>query len=78
MAGGDGVPIQTREAARQPVDCDRTVMNKLKLTKERQGRFLEALADSGSVTAAIAVANTSRTHVYELRKAETIRGGQEP
>src|ERR1700758_103285 len=45
-------------------------MNKLKLTKERQGRFLEALASTGSVTAAIAVANTSRTRVYELRKAE--------
>ena len=45
-------------------------MNKLKLTKERQGRFLEALANTGSVTAAIAVANTSRTRVYELRKAD--------
>ena len=43
-------------------------MNKLKLTKERQGRFLEALANTGSVTAA--VANTSRTRVYELRKAD--------
>jgi hypothetical protein len=45
-------------------------MNKLKLTKERQGRFLEALANTGSVTAAIAVANTSRTRVYELRKTD--------
>ena len=45
-------------------------MNRLKLTKERQGRFLEALANTGSVTAAIAVANTSRTRVYELRKAD--------
>ena len=45
-------------------------MNKLKLTKERQGRFLDALANTGSVTAAIAVANTSRTRVYELRKAD--------
>jgi hypothetical protein len=70
VAGGDGAPIQTREAARYPVDCDRTVMNKLKLTKERQGRFLEALADTGSVTAAVTVANTSRTRVYELRKAD--------
>jgi hypothetical protein len=70
VAGVDGAPIQTQEAARQPVDCDRTIMNKLKLTKERQGRFLEALASTGSVTAAIAVANTSRTRVYELRKAD--------
>ena len=45
-------------------------MNKLKLTKERQGRFLEALANTGSVTAAVALANTSRTRVYELRKAD--------
>jgi hypothetical protein len=41
-------------------------MNKLKLTKERQERFLDALANTGSVTAAAAVANTSRTRVYEL------------
>lgn len=45
-------------------------MTKLKLTKERQGRFLEALANTVSVTAAIAVANTSRTRVYELWKAD--------
>jgi hypothetical protein len=45
-------------------------MNKLKLTKERQGRFLEALANTGSVTTAIDVANTSRTRIYELRKAD--------
>jgi hypothetical protein len=45
-------------------------MQRLKLTKERRERFLQALADSGSVTAAIAVANTSRTRVYALRKAD--------
>jgi hypothetical protein len=45
-------------------------MKKLKLTSERQERFLKALANTGSVTAAIAVANTSRTRVYELRKAD--------
>lgn len=50
-------------------------MNKLKLTKERQGRFLEALANTGSVTAAIAVAKTSRTRVYELRKADPAFAG---
>ena len=45
-------------------------MKKLRLTKERQDLFLQALADTGSVTAAIAVASTSRTRVYELRKAD--------
>jgi hypothetical protein len=34
------------------------------------GIALIAVADTGSVTAAIAVANTSRTRVYELRKAD--------
>jgi hypothetical protein len=36
-------------------------MNRLKLTKMRQGCFLQALANTGSVTAAIAVAGSSRT-----------------
>ena len=45
-------------------------MNRLKLTKERRERFLQALADTGSVTAAIADAGTSRTRVYELRKTD--------
>jgi hypothetical protein len=45
-------------------------VKKLRLTKERQDLFLQALADTGSVTAAIAVASTSRTRVYELRKAD--------
>jgi hypothetical protein len=45
-------------------------MKRLKLTKERQGRFLQALANTGSVTAATAVAGSSRTRVYELRKAD--------
>jgi hypothetical protein len=45
-------------------------MRKLKLTQARQKRFLEALSDTGSVTTAVAVAGTSRTRVYELRKAD--------
>jgi len=45
-------------------------MRKKKLTAACQTRFLEALADSGSVSAAVAVAGTSRTRVYELRKAD--------
>jgi hypothetical protein len=42
----------------------------LKLTQARQQCFLKALADTGSVTAAVAVAGTSRTRVYELRKTD--------
>jgi hypothetical protein len=45
-------------------------MRKLKLTKARRERFLEALSDTGSVTTAVAVAGTSRTRVYELRNAD--------
>jgi hypothetical protein len=45
-------------------------MKKLKLTKDRRECFLLALANTGSVTAAIGVAGTSRTRVYELRKAD--------
>jgi hypothetical protein len=44
-------------------------MRKLKPTEARQRRFQEALADTGRVSAA-AVAGTSRTRVYELRKAD--------
>lgn len=46
-------------------------MNRLKLTKARQERFLKALADTGNATAAVAVAGTSRTRVYELRRADS-------
>ena len=45
-------------------------MKRLKLTKERRERFLQALADIGNVAAAIGVAGTSRTRAYELRKAD--------
>ena len=43
-------------------------MKKLKLTRDRQKRFLEALAETGVVSLAAAIAGTSRTRVYELRK----------
>jgi hypothetical protein len=46
-------------------------MKKLKLTPEKREQFLQALAESGSVTAAVTVAGTSRTRVYELRKTDT-------
>jgi hypothetical protein len=46
-------------------------MKKLKLTRERQERFLRALAEAGIVTVAVEVAGTSRTRVYELRKRDT-------
>lgn len=45
-------------------------MRKLKLTQARRERFLKALADTGSVTTAVAAAGTSRTRVYELRKVD--------
>ena len=45
-------------------------MQRLKLTKERRERFLQALANTGSVTAAIAVAGSSRSRVYALRRAD--------
>jgi hypothetical protein len=45
-------------------------MKRLKLTRGRQERFLKALADTGSVSAAAAMAGTSRSRVYELRKAD--------
>jgi len=45
-------------------------MRRLKLTKELQQRFLEALAETGSVSTATSVAGTSRTRVYELRKTD--------
>ena len=45
-------------------------MRKLKLTQARQQKFLEALAATGSVTTAVGAAGTSRTRVYELRKAD--------
>jgi hypothetical protein len=43
-------------------------MKKLKLTRERQERFLKALADTGIVSVAVEIAGTSRTRLYELRK----------
>jgi hypothetical protein len=45
-------------------------MRKLKLTPARQQRFLKALSETGSVRAAAALAGTSRTRVYELRKTD--------
>jgi hypothetical protein len=45
-------------------------MKKLKLTRERQERFLKALAETGIVSAAVEIAGTSRMRVYELRKRD--------
>jgi phage terminase small subunit len=45
-------------------------MKKLRLNRERQQRFVEALAATGNVSAAVKVAGTSRTRAYELRKTE--------
>jgi hypothetical protein len=45
-------------------------MKRMKFTRARQDRVLKALADTGSVTAAVAVTGTSRSRVYELRKLD--------
>jgi hypothetical protein len=45
-------------------------MKRLKLTRERQKRFLRALAETGIVSIAVEIAGTSRTRVYELRKRD--------
>jgi hypothetical protein len=45
-------------------------MKKLKLTRERQERFLNALGETGIVSAAVEIAGVSRTRVYELRKRD--------
>jgi hypothetical protein len=45
-------------------------MKRLRLTKARQAGFLKTLAGTGNVTAAAALAGTSRTRVYEFRKID--------
>ena len=45
-------------------------LRKVKLTQTCKERFLEALAETGSVSTAVAIAGTSRTRVYELRKTD--------
>ena len=42
----------------------------MKLTQTCKERFLEALAETGSVSTAVAIAGTSRTRVYDLRKTD--------
>src|SRR5271165_1445492 len=49
-------------------------MKKLKLNRDRQQRFLTALAETGIVSVAVEIAGTSRTRVYELRKRDTAFG----
>ena len=41
------------------------------LTRERQECFIKALAETGSVTAAAQIAGSSRTRLYEARKADS-------
>jgi hypothetical protein len=45
-------------------------MKKLKLTRERQQRFLKALAKPAFVSAAVEIAGTNSTRVYELRERD--------
>jgi hypothetical protein len=46
-------------------------MKKLKLIREREKRFVEALGETGIVSASVEIAGTSRTRMYELRKRDT-------
>jgi hypothetical protein len=46
-------------------------MRRLRLTSNRRMRFLEALSETGNVTAATQIAGTSRTRVYALRKEDS-------
>jgi len=45
-------------------------MRRLRLTCERRECFLNALSETGSVTAAAQIAGVSRTRVYAARKAD--------
>ena len=45
-------------------------MRKSKFTPERQKDFIKALSETGSVSKAAALAGSSRTRVYELRKVD--------
>ena len=45
-------------------------MRRLRLNNARRQVFLRALAETGNVTAAVEIAGTSRSRVYELRKAD--------
>jgi hypothetical protein len=45
-------------------------MRRLKLNNARRQVFLRTLAETGNVTAAVEIAGTSRSRVYELRKAD--------
>lgn len=45
-------------------------MKKWKLTQARRESFLKALGQTGNISAAVVLAGTSRTRVYELRKVD--------
>ena len=45
-------------------------MRKSKFTPERQQHFIKTLSETGSVSTAAALAGSSRTRVYELRKVD--------
>ena len=51
-------------------------MKKLKLTRERQERFVEALDQAGIVGGASEIAGTTRTRMYELwKRGHRLRSG---
>jgi hypothetical protein len=45
-------------------------MQRLRLNSARRQAFLRALAETGNVSAAVEIAGTSRSRVYELRKSD--------
>jgi hypothetical protein len=47
-------------------------MRRLKLNNARRQVFLRALAETGNVAAAVEIAGTSRSRVYDLRKADPL------
>lgn len=73
--GGTEDVIRRALRAGKPVELRCDGMKKLKLTRERQERFLHALGETGIVSTATEIAGTSRTRVYELRKRDPVFAG---
>jgi hypothetical protein len=70
LAGSTEDTIRRATRAGKPVRCG-DAMKKLKLTRERQEWFVEALDETGIVGGASEIAGTSRTRMYELWKRDT-------
>lgn len=68
--GGTEDTIRRALRTEKPVEVRVGTVRKLKLTRDRQRRFLTALAETGIVSVAVEIAGTSRTRVYERRKRD--------